>query len=406
MKKSYQIVYLSYDGLSDPLGQSQIIPYVLGLSKLGNFHFTIISFEKEDAYKDRKIQIQENLLKANIKWVPNMYTKNPPILATIYDLWRLEQSIKNVLKERKIDIIHARGYISSIVALRFKKKFKIPFIFDMRGWWPDEKLESGNWDNIIFKPLYKFFKKAEVKFFKKADKIVSLTNIGKIEILNNKYANSKKIGVIPTCVDFIHFPKFSFEIRNETRKQLNINSQSTVLIYSGSLGGNYDFNDFVLIFKLFLDLNPNNIVLIVSKTIKSYISQQLDKNSLDKSKIRIINSDFNQVYKYLQASDIGLILYQKSFSSIGRSPTKLGEYWASGLPIVSLKGIGDLESIIEKYPFGGKLLNEIKRENLKDIFNDLSYKVDKRKLRIAAKEYFNIDDGVKFYSNIYEEIIN
>lgn len=406
MKKSPHIVYLSYDGLSDPLGQSQIIPYILGLSKFGNFHFTIISFEKEDVYKDRKIKIQETLSKENIKWIPNMYTKNPPILSTIYDLWRLELSIKDVLKERKIDIFHARGYISSIAALRFKDKFKIPFIFDMRGWWPDEKLESGNWNNIIFKPLYKFFKKAEVKFFKKADKIVSLTNIGKIEIVKNKYASSKKIGVIPTCIDFINFPKFSFEIRNEMRIKLNINSKSTVLIYSGSLGGNYDFNDFALIFKLFLEQKPSNRVLILSKTIKSYISQQLDNYSLDKTKIRIINADFNQVYKYLQASDIGLILYKKSFSSIGRSPTKLGEYWASGLPIVSLKGIGDLESIIGKYPFGGQLLNEIKSENLKDMFDEITNKVDKKKLRTAAKEYFHIEDGVKFYANIYKEIIN
>ena len=33
------------------------------------------------------------------------------------------------------------------------------------------------------------------------------------------------------------------------------------------------------------------------------------------------------INKYLQASDVELILYLRTFSTLGRSPTKLGEYW-------------------------------------------------------------------------------
>ena len=39
-------LFISYDGLSDPLGQSQIIPYVLHLSKYSK-EIHIISFEKK-----------------------------------------------------------------------------------------------------------------------------------------------------------------------------------------------------------------------------------------------------------------------------------------------------------------------------------------------------------------------
>ena len=28
-----QILYISYDGITDPLGQSQILPYIIGLTK-------------------------------------------------------------------------------------------------------------------------------------------------------------------------------------------------------------------------------------------------------------------------------------------------------------------------------------------------------------------------------------
>lgn len=40
-----QVLYISYDGMTDPLGQSQVLPYLVGLSKEG-FQFTLVSCEK------------------------------------------------------------------------------------------------------------------------------------------------------------------------------------------------------------------------------------------------------------------------------------------------------------------------------------------------------------------------
>ena len=79
----------------------------------------------------------------DINWEPIYYTKTPPILSTIIDVIKLKNAINKLLKDKKIDIIHSRGYITSLVALNFKKRNNIPFVFDMRGWWADEKLESG-----------------------------------------------------------------------------------------------------------------------------------------------------------------------------------------------------------------------------------------------------------------------
>ena len=406
MSKNHHVVYLSYDGLSDPLGQSQIIPYVLGLSKKHHFNFTIISFEKKDIFRKNKNKIQKALLNEDINWEPIYYTKTPPILSTIIDVIKLKNAINKLLKDKKIDIVHSRGYITSLVALNFKKRNNIPFVFDMRGWWADEKLESGNWDSLIFKYVYKYFKKKEALFFKSADKIISLTHIGKKEIVNNKWSNEKKIGVIPTCVDFVNFPSYSLETRNEIREQLNISDKSIVLVYSGSMGGNYDFSNFSIVFKYFLSQSMNNKILIISKTSRNYILNQIDKHSLDKNKIFHVNSDFHNVYQYLQASDLGLILYENTYSTIGRSPTKLGEYWASGLPVLSTKYIGDLDLIIDKFPFGGQLLSDKDFKDLPQKLLKFNTFVDKKKLRAAAKEYFHIDKGISFYFKVYKEILN
>ena len=61
--------YISYDGLLDPLGNSQILPYLEGLSDEG-FKFVVLSFEKTDRKEklidelnNRISQISDNKIK-------------------------------------------------------------------------------------------------------------------------------------------------------------------------------------------------------------------------------------------------------------------------------------------------------------------------------------------------------
>ena len=215
----------------------------------------------------------------------------------------------------------------------------------------------------------------------KSDKIISLTYVGRNEIIKNKWSTDEKIGVIPTCVDFKNFPKFDQRIRIKTRNDLKLDLDSNILVYSGSLGGNYEFKDFSTVFRTFLQRDEKNRIIILSKTPIDYLKNQINKFSLNIEKFKIIRAPFKDVYKYLQASDIGLIIYKKAFSTIGRSPTKLGEYWASGIPTLSLKGIGDLELIISKYPYGGLLVDDLNQDQLNSSLDFLSEDVSKEKLR-------------------------
>ncbi len=48
-----EILYLSYDGMTDPLGQSQVLPYICGLAKHG-YTFTLISCEKPQRFAANK----------------------------------------------------------------------------------------------------------------------------------------------------------------------------------------------------------------------------------------------------------------------------------------------------------------------------------------------------------------
>ena len=127
-----QVLYLSYDGLTDALGQSQILPYLLGLEKIGH-SFHIISFEKKEAFAQFQAIINQQIKGKNIKWHPLFYTKKPPVLSTLYDLKRMKKSAFSLQKYHHFDAIHCRSYLPGLIALKLKKKFACPFIFDMRG---------------------------------------------------------------------------------------------------------------------------------------------------------------------------------------------------------------------------------------------------------------------------------
>jgi hypothetical protein len=60
-------VYLSYDGLDDPLGQSQVLPYLLGLAQRGH-RFHVISFEKRPS----KIRVAEEIV-PGVVWTALRY---------------------------------------------------------------------------------------------------------------------------------------------------------------------------------------------------------------------------------------------------------------------------------------------------------------------------------------------
>ena len=44
-----RVLFISYNGMLDPLGQSQVIPYLRELAKRG-VRFTLLSFERPDAF--------------------------------------------------------------------------------------------------------------------------------------------------------------------------------------------------------------------------------------------------------------------------------------------------------------------------------------------------------------------
>ena len=139
------ILYVSYDGMLEPLGQSQVLAYLKKLAL--NHQIYLISFEKPVELRHGTVcrQVQKDIRKTGIGWYPLRYHKNPSALATTYDIFQGILLGVWIVSRYHVKIVHARSYVASVVALFLKKVFSIKFVFDMRGFWADERVDAGLW---------------------------------------------------------------------------------------------------------------------------------------------------------------------------------------------------------------------------------------------------------------------
>lgn len=125
---SKTILYLSYDGMTDQLGQSQVLPYLCGLSKKG-YVIHLVSCEKKERFEVHKNLIQNIVDENNIAWYPLKYYKSPPILSTLFDIRQLIKKAEALHAIYKFDVVHCRSYITSFAGQWMKKKYGTKFIF-------------------------------------------------------------------------------------------------------------------------------------------------------------------------------------------------------------------------------------------------------------------------------------
>lgn len=401
------ILYLTYDGLTDSLGKSQILPYIIGLSK-HQYLFYIISFEKKEQYQQNKIYIEGLCKQNNIIWIPLSYTKKPPVISTIYDVFKLKISVKNLLKTEKIDLIHCRSYITSLVGLKYKNKRNIKFIFDMRGFWADERVEGNIWNlkNPIYKIVYSYFKKKEKLFLKNSDTIISLTEkaISEILKLNTSISNSK-IRVIPCATDFNKFDPENLSSKSNIREKLNINERSFVLTYLGSLGTWYLLDEMMAFFKQLLRKYPDAVFLFISPEPFENITKTAKKFNIDKRSIRHCFIRHDEIPQYLSITDLGIMFIKPTYSKMSSSPTKFAEFLAMDIPVLC-NDIGDLEQHTNQIP-GCYCISSFSDKTFADVINKLKLKHNyMSEIRNKAKEIYDLAYAVNTYSEVYKKVIN
>lgn len=380
----------------EPLGQSQVWQY---LRSLGKLHTVILlSFEKPDDLADThlKKRIALELKDAGIKWFPLRYHKRLSAIATLYDLFRgTGVAIYAVLKY-KIKIVHARSYVASVIALIIKRLLKVKFIFDMRGFWPDERVDGGIWPGNS--KIYKVAKWFERKFLLNADVIVSLTHAGIVEIKKFPYllGINKTFEVIPTCANLKLFKPL----------QKPTNGEFT-LGYVGSVGTWYLFDEVLHTYKSLCKAKSGSRLLIINRGEHSFIHERILAMNIDPAYVEIKSVEHKHVPEEISRMDAGIFYIKPVFSKKASAPTKFGEFLGCGIPCIGNAGVGDTEYILDGKGVGVALRGFSKEDHetgvdkLLTLVNDAA--VSQRCIKVA-QDIFSLEKGVASYDQIYQHL--
>ena len=406
-----KVLFMSYDGITDPLGQSQVLPYVLELSRQG-FSFTLLSCEKSDVYKKNKGTIEKILEGTNVRWAPISYTKKPPIISTLYDYWRLKRRAISLHRRNNFQLIHCRSYIPAMIGLWMKKKFRIKFVFDMRGFWADERVDAGLWNlkNIIYRQIFYFFKEKEKEFLENADLIVSLTLAAKKEISGWSHINksSLPITIIPCCADTTLFDrqKVKAESLQKARENLGIKPDEIVLTYLGSIGTWYLLDEMLAFFSVYLEKFPTAKFLFITQDKSGEIHSKAHTVGIPTDRILVVSSERASVPIYVLLGNYSIFFIRPSFSKISSSPTKQGELMALGIPVICNSGVGDTDMIVRKYDSGliVESFNALNYQEVVEKIKQISF--DKNKIRNGAMDYFALQIAVSKYKKIYDSLLS
>lgn len=282
--------------------------------------------------------------------------------------YKIYHSIKQYLLKNKTDIIHCRGYIMTLIAILTKKSEKV--IFDMRGVYPDEvKLNKKIPINYIEYFIWKLVESYNVN---KSDVIVTVTDFFKEYVIKKYKCKKEKVEVIYNCVN-IEKTFYSKEWRNIIRLQ-NKCENSLVVIFSGSILDKWQsFDKISQTYKLLDKEFKNTKFIILTKDNQVNFS----KYGLKAEDIITKYVENYEVYKYLSASDIALLVRDESIINAVAFPVKFSEYMACGVPVIisqSMKGlckiINDKGIIYQGNNSDFKKISKLKREECTQFAKD------------------------------------
>jgi glycosyltransferase involved in cell wall biosynthesis len=394
------VLYLTRNGLLEPLGQSQIFPYLKGIAT--RVSITLISFEKPTDWSDwhSRRRVQQQCQQLGIRWIPLRFLAQPrpwaPALAIpqlgLVALWQWR-------RHRKPDLVHARSYVPAAIALLLHRLTGVPFIFDMRALWPEELITAGHLRRGSW--LHRTLLCLERRCLKEASGVVSLTNaaVSHLQAMYPREIDGQRVVVIPTCADLQRFQTAA----SSAHEPLLIGCIGTML--SG-----WFLVDWLRAFFDAVDrAEPTARFELISRDEPNAILKALNPSLAWRDRLEIQSATPSQMPEIVQLHTVSVMFFTGGLSKLGSSPTRMAEVLGCGRPVVANPGVGDVEQVISQHRVGVLARGSSPVEMdacVAELFSLLKDSQLAHRCRRTAEELFSLETGTAVYRQLYADILS
>lgn len=327
------LIFITFDGIQNSVFSGQVIqPLIKRINQNPELKVFIISFEKNYLPQEvisKYIPVNKNLF--------FLYYRRLPILGKI-SLYPCIYNLKNFLKKFNSYDLITRGPIAGWVANKAITKECKSFTLQARGLLTEEYQFTHLPQKNILKNIWHTWRKNSLYKIEN-----EAYNIPGILIKSVSYALSeyliKTYNLNPSNIilELTDIPEsITLEQKQEwrlaIRKNLNIANTAQIYCYNGSVKA-WQCPELVIEFFKNQLKKEKNIFLLVLSQDKDLFEKLLKKQNINN--YLVLTVSHNEIYKYLCASDYGLI-FRKSRHIVNwiSRPVKAMEYKAVGLKII------------------------------------------------------------------------
>jgi glycosyltransferase involved in cell wall biosynthesis len=403
-------LFISPTEILAPYLHSQGIPHMRQLAGGYGIQFTLLTFERRNwlqAERERALELKQQLKSWDIEWRIHPHVSFPLAPNSTGDLLSALLPTIRLVRERKIEIIHGRSYMPAFMMLLLQRFVSVKFIFDVRGFYPDEMVKSGSWSRHSL--AYKISKQLEDLSFRTADAVILVTERQK-ELLHQKYENKKfketllkKLYIVPNCADVSRFKK-GLDLRKNIREGFKFEDNIVFLWLVGYIRDVHMPAETLSFFKIAKVFIPSAKLLILTRSLN--LSELLEGSGISPNDFRIVNADFEEVPLYTAAADAGMGFVDPNHEDIG---IKFAEYLASGLPVITNLCRREWDNLVRDFRLGVVV----------ESFDDRSYahaaqsllellsegRTLSERCRSMAERYYSLQIAVKNYARVYANVL-
>ncbi len=391
--------------------QSQVLPYLRGLRHAG-VRIHLLTFEQVHPCNwpaGERSEHERELEEHGIAWHFLRYHKRPSLPATMYDIASGAIVAARLVRKHNIGLVHGRAHVASAMGALVKRLTHARLLFDIRGFNPEEYVDSGIWAPGGLK--YRLAKWAEKSTLRAADGFVVLTKRAH-EILFSGQGSvdlrGRPVEVIPCCADLRRFRGPDTQSRANVRAALGL-ADGPVLVYLGSLGSWYLTHELAQIIVAAQRQWIGAAAMVLTQSDGELIAGPLRELGADMNRVHVRSVRPTEVPYYLSAADVGVSMIRPAYSKQSSSPTKLAEYLANGLPVLCNSGVGDVDAVIQEDRVG-VLLTKLNREAyavaLDEVGRLLSEPDLAARCRQSARSRFDLEEvGWTRYVRLYERVL-
>lgn len=400
-------LYITYDGLLDPLGASQILPYLKGIAAVQR-GMVVLSFEKAERTAKNHETMAAVLQMHGIQWKPLRFTTGLGIFGKGWDLAKMYFWGARLAIKHKVHAVHTRGHPAAQIGFFIRRLLGAKLIFDFRGLWVDERVDKGGWDlsRWFHRVQYHHFKRTERMLLFWADQVVVLTQAVVKEVSRLGATPASKITVIPCCADFEHFPLATVQRRAQARDHAGMPHDVRVFGYLGSVGRMYMLDHFFRLFELAAAQRKDVRAMVITQDVmalKKVMDSALPREL--HALVHIKSATRNEVPDAIAAMDVLVSFIQPSYARMAASPTKMAECFAEGIPVICNAGVGDVAEQVQQLG-AGVVLDPTSNDDLSVVVDRLDEicAMGGLRLRDAARKVLGLEVAVVRYQSVYSKL--